>query len=234
MEIQNIRENSRASVFSGEGIRLIQASKNLGKIALEFCDYKTDTDRFLTGYPYVGSGNNGVVWNADNVAVKISNRSSGKKNWKNHTSQKPENLIDQFNFLSIFRKYLENETDGAICTPVQFFALKNNKGEFLKAEELMSDWVTISEVSSNNNLGRNDNEIFLTQTKNRINKILGSSAIKLGLNDVGLDRNDLLHGGNVMMPKNTVNMDSPKICLIDQPAKGLQGKLMLALIKVRK
>ncbi len=43
-----------------------------------------------------------------------------------------------------------------------------------------------------------------------------------------------LHVGNVMMPKNTVNMDSPKICLINLAAKGLQGKLMLALLKVRK
>ena len=75
---------------------------------------------------------------------------------------------------------------------------------------------------------------FLNNTKNRINRILGHAAVKIGLSDVGLDKNEILHGGNVMMPKDTADLDNPKICLIDQPAKGLQGKLMLALLKVRK
>ena len=235
MEIQNIRENSRASVFSREGIRLIQASKNLGKIAMEFCDYKTNTDRFLTGYPYVGCGNNAVVSNVDQVAVKVSTIMSGKKNWKHNSSTlRPENLIDQYHFLNYFGKYLEDETDGTIRTPEQFFAIKNFNNEFLKAEELMTDWLTIAEISRNHKLSRDDNRIFFNNTKNRINRILGHAAVKIGLSDVGLDKNEILHGGNVMMPKDTTDLDNPKLCLIDQPAKGLQGKLMLALLKVRK
>ena len=235
MEIQDLRENSRASVFSHEGIRLIHATENLGKIALEFCDYETDTDMFLKDYRYVGSGNNAGVWDIDNVAVKVSTRLSGKKSWKHNTSVlRPENLIDQYHFLNYFGKYLEEETDGRIRTPEQFFVIKNFNNEFLKAEELMTDWLTIAEISREHELSRTDHEFFYNKTKNRINRILGHAVVKIGLNDVGLDKNEILHGGNVMMPKDTTDLDNPKICLIDQPAKGLQGKLMLALLKVRK
>ena len=98
----------------------------------------------------------------------------------------------------------------------------------------MTDWLTIAEISREHELSRTDHEFFYNKTKNRINRILGHAVVNIGLNDVGLDKNEILHGGNVMMPKDTTDLDNPKICLIDQPAKGLQGKLMLALLKVRK
>jgi len=134
-------------------------------------------------------------------------------------------------YLNTLRNYLKEESDGTISIPNQYFALKNISGDYLKAEELMHDWITISEVASNHNLNDDDREIFSRTTKSLIIKKIGSTILRLGLNDSGINKNDNLHGGNILIPKSTIDLDNPKICIIDQASKGLKGRLSVSLIK---
>ena len=230
MEVKEITENCEVFVFKENGLEKIENSVELGKIALNFCDYSTISEKMLPKDNFIGAGMNSIVWEAEDTAIKLSSNSSGNK-FRRGATNKPENLLDQFQFLDYFKKYLEHKSDGSICTPDQYFAIKNNKGEFLKVEELMTDWSTVVEISQSNNLDEPEHALFLEQTKNKINEQIGSPIIKLGLNDSGMGKNKILHGGNILMPKDTVDLDNPKICIIDQPAIGIKGKLAVSIIK---
>ncbi len=230
MEVKEITDNSEVFVFKESGLEKIENSAELGRIALDFCNYSTNSEKILPKENFIGAGINSIVWEAEDIAIKLSSRTSGNK-FRRGATNKPENLLDQFEFLDYFKKYLEYKSDGTICTPDQYFAIRNQKGEFLKAEELMTDWSTVVEISQSHNLDEHEHALFLEQTKNKINEQIGSPIIKLGLSDSGVGKNKILHGGNILMPKDTVDLDNPKICIIDQPAIGIKGKLAVSIIK---
>ncbi len=230
MNVSEIIHSSKESVYTGDGYDLLKSTR-LGQIALAFCNPETNSDLFLSDEEFIGSGNHSIVWNLENTAIKLSTYSSGKKTWINNFPQRPENLIDQFHFLNNLDNYLNKTKTQDIVVPKQYFALKNYKNEFLKAEEIMTDWATIAELSKEIKLSNEEHNLAFRKTKIRINKLIGSSIIKLGISDAGLEKNDILHGGNILMPRDSLDIDSAKICIIDQPAKGIRGKMALSILR---
>ena len=231
MELSKLHRSSSSFSFTESGLEVIKNSSNINDIVDKFVDSETDKNKLLDEFDYIGCGNNSIVRKIDGHAVKLSTDMTGRKVAFNGRGRWPENLIDQLDFLDIFAGYLERKTDGIICTPKQHFAIKNLNSEYLKVEEFMSDWIPISEAVRNEKLDFDEQEEFYEFTKNRIVKMIGSTILKIGITDAGLGKNNKLHGGNILVPKNTPNLYDSDLCLIDQPARGIRGRIATNIIR---
>ncbi|MEI8187774.1 MAG: hypothetical protein WCG30_02395 [Candidatus Saccharibacteria bacterium] len=230
MELEKIKLDSRISVFTEEGLDKIISSNKIAGLAATFCLRSTVSEKFLEGTEHIGVGNHSAVWATDGVALKVSSFATGKNAWRQKGSTRPENLITQFKFLDTFRKILDQKSDGMITVPKQYFAIKNSKGDYLRGEEQMSDWISINLLLRDLEIEKSDQYDICESIKNRIAYYLGSSLLKSGLTDVGLEQNRLLHGGNVMLPRTTVDPENAPICIIDQPGRGIKGFIASGLL----
>ena len=216
---------------NSEGQELIVASTKISDIVLRFCEspdleIKQHTDG------YIGIGNNSEVWNVDGLALKISTFQSGKYGWE-HGSHKPENLIQQYMFMSVLHSFGAEFSNYKIRIPKQYFALETPRGDFLRAEEYMQDWIPIDELTVTKDLTRSQKNNIFISTKQRISQAAGMTIMRLGLNDLGLRPNTPLHAKNILMHKDTNNIVDGELCVIDQPQSGILGRIAIRALTSR-
>lgn len=181
---------------------------------------------------YIGSGIYSEVRSFGAAAIKVSSATTGKKTSRMGERGKPEHLVNQFLFLSHFGEKLDHMTDGEITTPDQYLAFKTPYGNYVRVEEHMRTWITISDFNAKLNLqftpeeGKNNKTV-----KARLISTLRDPVMRMGLNDLGLEKNEHLHSKNVMIPDNTIDIHSAPLCIIDQPGnyRGYLGKISLFL-----
>jgi len=232
MDIKQLESESFRSITTEKGLEILENNPRIISIVDKFNDNSTLAENELISDKYLGTGNHSSVWAVDGVAVKVSSHSTGRIAWKHTSNTGPENLIRQLNFLNIFRKYLDSRSDGYISVPEQYFAFRNFDGDYIKAEQEMTGWKPISSFCDAIGITDEEKSNIYNSTKSKIIGYLSCSYLKFGLTDAGLESKAKLHGGNILVPDNTKDIINAPVCIIDQPSKGLKGKIAESLISL--
>jgi hypothetical protein len=231
MDLDTLRTESYKSTITNSGIEILSKNEKIYNILGKFCISSNLAESELRGEKYLGSGNHSAVWSIDDIALKISSHSTGKIAWKNPARSKPENLIRQLSFLELFKKYNDSSSDGYITVPEQYFAFRNIDGDYIKGEEDMIGWKQIKSVCDDQGIVEQDRTEIYESKKSEINNYLNKTYMKYGLTDLGLKSGAMLHGGNILLPENTRDISNSPVCIIDQPSRGIRGKIAETLIR---
>ncbi|HEY4963971.1 MAG TPA: hypothetical protein VIH90_04715 [Candidatus Saccharimonadales bacterium] len=221
------------SVITDEGVSLLAARPDVDDLALRFCTNSIDSKALLLGNEDVGLGSNSNVWAVDGVAIKLSTVSTGRKDWKEKDFIFPANLVGQLEFLTALRRHLLDRSDGSITVPMQYFALQNQKGEFLKAEEHMVGWATLSSLAIAQGYSYEQAQALNKTVKSRLALGVGSALLRRGIDDVGTNFGEPLISENILVPENADDLASAPFCIIDQPGKGIMGRLIAGAVKLQ-
>ena len=215
-----------AEVFTATpaGHQLLEASPELQEVANRFLESNDPEDAFREHGTHLGMGSNSELRVVGGAVVKISTLTTGRQAHRTHSEIEPEDLIGQFDFMRALGAELEQMPQADVVVPEQFFAIKSNRDDYLLVQQNMVGWQPIGSWSSDRGYGprRSPNGIY-EPVKQRLRDTLGSSALKHGVNDLGIWSKRPLHGGNLLVPKDADNLDGP-LCIIDQPASGWRAK----------
>lgn len=229
LSLQSAEQFKYAATESGD--RLLQDMPMLSAVASKFCISATVSETFLESYPFIGSGDNSAVWSVEGVAVKISTLSTGRDAWVSSRSTKPENLIDQLEFLAAYRAHLRDTSDGSVTVPEQYFALQNSKGDYLRTEEHMKGWISLIKFCCDRGLDVPESKKVLASARGRIAQSVGDSIFRLGLDDIGIRGGGPVNGSNILVPEASDNPTTAQLCIIDQPKRGIKGKLTMPFLR---
>jgi len=232
MELEQIQMESIKSQTTESGLEVLSNNPKILAIINRFNESSIKAEDELRSEEYLGTGNHSAVWSIDNIAIKVSSDTTGRIAWKHAKNTGPENLISQLRFLDSFRSYLASNSDGYITVPEQYFAFKNKDGDYIKGEEAMVGWRPINSMVNERCRTDDERAFVYDQTKSRIKNYLSSTFIRLGLTDIGLEPRTQLHGGNILLPHDTQDIINAPVCIIDQPSKGIKGKIAESIISL--
>ncbi len=220
---------ARALVCSEKGEAWLEENPSFIELADQLCRNSAPEIVLREHSNYIGSGIYSEVRSLAGAAIKISSPATGRKTGMSGPF-KHENLIDQFRFLVTLGRYLMSETDRSITTPDQYLAFLTPYGSHLRVEEQMEGWISLASFVANQNLREQERDINGT-VKGRILTTVRDPWLRLGLNDLGLEKREPLHSGNVLVPSSLDNLDETPLCIIDQPGPhhAYLGKLSVAL-----
>ena len=216
-----LKETESKIIYTGQGLELIRSNPTLNDSIKGYLRTKYNSEEIFKSYSRIGSGNNSVVHNIGNVAIKISTGSTGYLAYKHNTNIKPENLLLQTQFLHLLGAQFKKKEVKNLHVPEQFLAIKTRHGNFLSLHEnLVSlqslfSWIYDHDISYEDELELNE------QIKARIECSLGNMALRFGVNDLGLKNNERLGTKNILIPSDTTDPLIAPITIIDQPSRGL-------------
>ncbi|HTH72706.1 MAG TPA: hypothetical protein VL737_05085 [Candidatus Pristimantibacillus sp.] len=223
---------------SPKGAAMIDGSVSLQEVLSGFCTadvpYRQDAIQQHPDTRWVGVGEHSEVWRIDGVAVKASTHSTGRgvREKGNGTNGVPEDLIDQFNFMSALGLYLDAKTRGALIVPDQYFALGTKRGDYLSGQQFMDGWLDLEKWAKANDLTRGQIIELYRSVQTRILDTVGDRSLRLGLFDLGLASWRRLHAANVLIHASSESAETDPLCIIDQPSHGITGKLGLLAVSI--
>lgn len=215
-----------------EGLELLESSEQLQSLVTRFGDAEHyahnalyNPDRSMS----LGTGANAEVWRVDGVAVKASTPMSGKEAKRIKEPVKPEDLIGQFDFMRALGIDLKQRGHDDVIVPEQYFALRSQGSDYLLAQQYMEGWQSVGTWAADRGygIGGRNPEVIFNPLRNRLRAALGSSALKRGVNDMGIWGSSPFHGGNLLMQRDSDSLEGP-LCIIDQPSRGLRAKMGIA------
>jgi hypothetical protein len=208
-------------IFNQKGLDIIKADPALKESIIQYINTPINAEDIFKSYPRVGSGNNSIVHSSEGVAIKISTGSTGYLAYKHNTYIAPENLLVQSQFLNLLDERLTMVDEETIAVPEQYLALKTAHGNFLSLHEnlfsleSLFDWIIKNQLTYEEELELN------TAIKSDLNRKLGFTSLRYGLNDLGIRKNDRLRAKNIMIPLNSSDPLTAKKTIIDQPSRGV-------------
>ena len=215
------------------GIELLDGRPDISDLAASFCVTPQPSETLLEGNLYVGIGNNSQVWGMDGVAMKLSTTTTGRASWEHGGPVAPENLIAQLDFLNRLRTYLLDRSKGNLSVPEQYFAIRNRRGDFLKGEQYMEGWVSLHALTAQRHYTREQVGVLNRHTRKRLLEGVTDPLLRRGLSDLGVTRYEPLHDQNVLIPEDADNLQTAPLCIIDQPRKGIVGRLIAKAAKLQ-
>jgi hypothetical protein len=220
-------------VVSDAGTDWLNQSAEFGALVEDFClaeatQNERPPEEVFRGFRSVGMGGKSQVFEVDGVAVKVCTPTTGKYYWRYGVTT-VENLIGQYSFLSTLGQYLEHDNSQNIAVPQQLLAVRTHRGNYIRAEQLMSGWSSLMSQAKDRRLSDDRQRAINERVKTRIIEGVGGFSLKFGLMDLGLGRKELLHSANVLVPEEADELDEDRLCIIDQPSNGLRGKVASAL-----
>lgn len=220
------------SVASEQGLSLLESRDDIRDIVSAVCDKPDNPESCFSEYPFLAQGNNAMVWNVGNVAVKLVTPTSGRDSWNKGQSTKPDDLVGQFAFMSRLGRHLKNDSAKSISVPDQYLALRTTDGNGLLAMEYLEQQSTLVELMLKRKYGKEEQNEIYRGVQTRLRKAIGSSALKLGVHDLGIGATSRLQGNNVMVPRDTEYPEKAPLCIIDQPKRGMAGRVAADLARV--
>lgn len=216
-------------VASDVGADLLRQSSALSEVISSFCAAERNRDKrpqdVLRGHRSVGIGGKSEVYEVSGIAVKVCTPTTGRYYWRTGDTT-IENLIGQFKFLTVAGQYLEQSDPGhGITVPEQLFAVRTHRGSYIRAEQLMRGWRSLRSLAKERGLDEVQEHTTNEQIKGRIIDGVGGFALKFGLMDLGLGRDEYLHSSNVLVPEDADQLAADRLCIIDQPSNGLRGRV---------
>ncbi len=214
---------------SPNGVRILGESAVLQGVVAQYCAAESRPEDVLrSGNQYVGCGNHSEVWQINGIAVKASSHSTGREVRKlgNGNNGTPEDLTDQFEFMSVLGHYANQRSKGRLIVPEQYFALRTPKGDYLSAQEYMAGWVSLPIWAASQEYDRPQERALYRAIQGRILENVGGAGLRLGLFDLGLASWRRLHAENVLVRADATSVETDaQLCIIDQPSHGISGKL---------
>ena len=202
------------------GRKLLESSQQLQAVVHEFQTSATP-ERTINGR-YIGGGRYSHIWEVEGVVVKLSSPTANRDSIQSGKPTKPEDLLEQFDFLGRLGEHLAQQPD-EIIVPRQYFALCSQFGAYLLCQQYMAGWVSAQDwIGKRYGYDLTDDQkqeikTLVVTTKQRIVKAIGTSPLMSGLNDLKLDKPGGLHGGNVLFPSDAPSSLELPVCIIDQP-----------------
>lgn len=153
------------------------------------------------------------------VVMKVSTPTSSRDTYESGKPVPPENLVKQFTFLNELREYLDQRPDSNITAPKQFFVAHSSDDSFLLGQQWMEGWQTFGEWADANYSQAEEAECaaMVASVKARIIAAVTDKALLEGLNDLHLERDGKINGGNLLVPTGASRDDGLPLCIIDQP-----------------
>lgn len=183
--------------------------------------------RFFTAYPrpenslggrFLGAGRYSSVQMIGGIVMKASTPTSSRDAYESGRPVPPEDLVKQFTFLNELRDYLDR-TDSGITAPKQYFVAHSASGNYLLGQEWMEGWQTFAEWADMEYSKDEKKECgeMVEATKARIKAAVAERALLEGLNDLHLDKEGKINGGNLLVPVGAQRDEILPLCIIDQP-----------------
>lgn len=222
-------------VVTPQGEALLNDSPVLQAAILGYASRTTgpaqDALRGMDGLTFVGEGDNSQVWRAGDTAIKVNTPTTGREYYRYVTPVKPEDLIGQTTFMHALAVDLAARSVDDISVPQQHLALRTTTGDQLSVQEYVDGWTSWFDWTSRRKMDAVSTIDLREHLKLRIIGAMGGSALAVGVSDLGLRRNAKLHGGNVLVPSDCESAADAPLCIIDQPSKGIRGKLGLVMAR---
>ena len=216
-------ETSGAQILGTEaGFDRVATSPQLLELLGQFCVATTEPEACFANATYIGTGYNSEIREVDGMAIKLSTDTTGQRAWLLGTS-KPENLLNQFRFMSTLAAYFSNNAE--VTAPEQYLALRSRSGSYLSVQQYMNGWQSLQSWLDTHS---NQATPILANVKGRIKNNVNNPLIRLGMEDLGLHRWQALHTKNIMVPGDAEEADEVQLCIIDQPSQRVYGRLAVA------
>lgn len=198
----------------------IDASPALQAVIERFWD-SPEPEAVLGGL-FIGSERFSKVCRIGGLAIKVSSPTSSQDTYDTGEPITPENLIDQFNYLTALREHLAKQ-DTSITVPEQFFVLRSRYNGYLAGMTHMADWLPYREWAPQWLPGSETAEHaaaaeFSDSIKQRIRAAVQGTPLWDGLNDLKLHKPQI-HGGNILLPAEHKPAPDTPLCIIDQPGQ---------------
>jgi hypothetical protein len=217
---------------SPKGLVLLDGSVPIQEAVANYCTATSEPERFLKVGTHIGMGGKSELWSIDGVVLKASSGTTGKHAWQAgrfRDTGSSEDLMSQFEFMTALGDHFNGIPDSEIVVPEYFFALKTHIRAQLSGQQEMTGWMSCSQWGLSRDIPNAKWNGIAQQMKDRMMEIIGRSGLSLGLRlglaDMGLSNFGGLHTNNVMVPKETDDPLTSKLCIIDQPSRGIRGKI---------
>lgn len=215
-----------------KGLVLLDGSVPIQEAVTGYCTATSQPERRLKTGTYVGMGDKSELWAIDGVVLKANSGTTGKHAWRFSSfsdTGSSEDLIGQFRYMNALGDHFNSRPDSEIIVPEHFFALKTGIGAQLLGQQQMTDWISLYAWGIEARIPNDKWNVLSHTMKDRMLELLGRSGLnmglRLGLADMGLSGREPLHSKNVLVPKDTDDPLASKLCIIDQPSRGIRGKI---------
>lgn len=184
---------------------------------------RPETER-IPGARFLGAGKYSFTYAIEGTAVKISSPTSSQESFDTKKPAIPEDLELQYEVMSALHSHLLHKRD--ITAPEQLFVARTPDNAFILGQELMQDWVSVEgrtleeygSFAADDEKVRAEVRAWTEPVRKRLKNALGGFSLKHYINDLGLDKPDGIHGGNLLVPQAIeLGKDMP-LCIIDQPS----------------
>jgi len=203
-----------------EGLALLENNAELQDIVAQYAR-DGHTPR-LEAYPRLGIGARGQVRDVAGLAVKSATRASNGDSFP----WRPCDVMHQFTFMDAVNHHLQQRPDQRVHAPDQYLALLTRQGTALHVQQRAPEAITMgSWLRENHVVNYHMREDIRQLTKSRIADAMGTSALRYGLDDLGLRSAEFGSVSNIMVWEGADLADLPEapIYVIDQPAGTLRS-----------
>lgn len=213
-------------VGTPDGMDILANNPDLHAGVMGFAKQPDSADLNIPNLEWVGSGNYSHVWAAGDIAIKLSTHTTGKAYYQTGDPGWPENLIGQFTFMTALGHRLQDHGDGSVGIPDQYFALKTGDGRFLTAQRFLRETVPLYHWQERHGYTNNSPEHLASDEAiwGRLVRSVGQTTLRAGMCDV-LRPGRTLQNSNVLVPAGGVDAATGPLYIIDQPSRGVAGKL---------
>src|ERR1700722_16672049 len=91
---------SSESMATLQGLKWLEQHPAFSDLVTQLCSSEDRPESHFDGMPFVGEGDNSIVWENDGLAIKLSAPHTGREAWRKSRPIKPEDLLGQFRFLA--------------------------------------------------------------------------------------------------------------------------------------
>ncbi len=216
--------------ISPEGERLLRDEEELSRAIAQFAFSGEGHKTRVPGTFLLGAGRYSFTFRfRDIVALKISTPYTSQDSFNAGKPLQAEDLAMQFDVLSALGEHLDGNAED-VSTPEQYFALETPEQLRMLGAEYMAGWTAIENrtrieygnVDDITDSDRTRLDSLISLYRDRIIRSIGGFGLAHHLNDLALNKDDGVHGGNILVPDDQPFDPFLPLCIIDQPAPHLK------------
>lgn len=224
-----------------EGQRLLDENRQVQECVRLFL--RTESPERILTYPgrFIGAGSHSYTWVIDgNVLIKFSSSTSSHAACELGEPVPPEDLGEQFCFLRDLGAHLSARPEANMLVPDQYFALRNEGGAYMLAQQFMTDRQMLAlrlEAELDSSLP--EDEAFFGAIREaftrRLIDVAEGTAFTPMLNDLIKPEKNWIHSGNLLVLSKEPLGPDMSLGIIDQPGTDpAERKRLRRLIESRR
>ena len=207
---------------TAEGRRMLNENELVRECVRIF--QATESPEKILSYPgrFIGAGSHSYTWVVDGVLIKFSSPTSSYAAYELGEPVPPEDLGEQFRFLRGLGAYLSERPEANMVVPDQYFALRNESGAYMLAQQFMADRVMLAQrLDDELDYSSPEDSAFFGVlregfTRRLIDVATGTDFAPM-LNDLIRPEKEWIHAGNLLVLTEESLDSGMSLGIIDQP-----------------